>query len=411
MTSPSPDPARSADAPARDGDGWTRRGALGVAGLAGLAAAGIAAATCGGPGGAAEARGGFRPRDLAVFGHSWAAGTNVRRSRAWPALVARELGVARPPLFPTDAARRRDFAWGGARAVGPAAEHGAGWVLRSLPRGPRRPPSLVLLLTGDNDVSRHGDSPAALRLLGGGIHAALGRLLATEVHEEDEPAAWSFGPGWASERGDQRNSGRGVRYALADGATFAARLPAGYAGAPVTVGLPLWDATVRGTITWSVDGRPLARRTDLSALQGVLTRRDPSAVYAERFAGLPAGARELRGTWSSGGHRGAAVVVDAWSLEREDARIVCALMPERNPWGNDFGGVTVASNRANRQALAEHRGVRYVDLARAVLPTGTAADRRFWDSDASSHPTAAGERAIARVVAGAVRRMAPPQPL
>lgn len=75
-------------------------------------------------------------------------------------------------------------------------------------------------------------------------------------------------PGLGARARGPAQLGRGVQYSLADGATFAARLPAGYAGAPVTVGLPLWDATVRGTITWTVDGRPLARRTDLSALQG-----------------------------------------------------------------------------------------------------------------------------------------------
>ncbi|MGX6449992.1 hypothetical protein ACVU7I_18300, partial [Patulibacter sp. S7RM1-6] len=262
--------------------------------------------------------------------------------------------------------------------------------------------SVVLLLTGDNDVARHGQSAAARRLLGGGLHAALGRLLATAVHEEDEADAWSFGPGWSTDRGTQLNSGRGVRYALADGATFAVRLPAGYDGAPVTVGLPLWDATVSGTIAWTVDGRPLPRRTDLTALGATLTREDPSAVWAERFADLPRGTRELRGTWSAGPREGSAVVVDGWSIERAGGRIVCLLMPDRNPWGNAFGGVTTASNRANREALDDRRDVTYVDLSRAVLPTGTAADRRFWDSDASSHPTAAGEEAIARVVADAV---------
>jgi lysophospholipase L1-like esterase len=348
----------------------------------------------------------FRPEEIVVFGHSWAAGVNVRRSRSWPSLLADRLRVPRPRVRSSDPARITNFTWGGARATGTAKEHGAGFVLQTLAQGPATAPDVVLLLTGDLDISYHGQSAASRRLMGGGIDAALGRLLATRVHEEDDAEAWSYGPGWSTDRGSSVNSGRGAAYSVRDGATFTLRLPADYDGAPVTVGLPLWDRTVGGTITWSLDGRPLDRRTDLEALRAVLTKEHPSAAYAERFSGLGAGPHELQGTWRRG-PRGSAVVVDYWSTERRGVPIVCVLMPANNPWGNTFGGITTTSNRANREALAGRRGVAYVDLQRAVNPTGTRRDRRFWDSDESSHPTAAGERAIAAAVTSAVARLRP----
>jgi hypothetical protein len=412
----------SADGPAAGDDTpptMSRRTLL----AGGLAAAGVASVVVGltrGGGADGAATGGdeaapaaatdpvagrFRPTNVVVFGHSWAAGTNVRREQAWPSRVADGLGVRRPVLFPARAAQRTDFGWGGARATGPASEHGAGWVLRSLPTPPRTAPSLILLLTGDLDIERHGQGAASRRLMGGGIHAALGRLMAREVHEETETAAWSFGPGWRRDTGRQVNSGRGVAYATAAGARFTVRLPEDYDGSAVTVGLPLYDRTVGGTIAWDLDGEPLDRRTDLSAMQATLTADHPSAVWAERFAGFPRGAHALTGTWTPGPERGSAVVVDYWSVERRGPRIVCALMPDRNPWDNAFGGITTASNRANREALAGVPNVHYVDLEPAVRPTGTAADRRFWDSDESSHLTLAGERAVAQRVLAAVRRL------
>jgi hypothetical protein len=387
---------------------WSRRGALV------LAASGIVAATAlarsGGdpveatPAEAAESRGRpFRPRNVFVFGHSWAAGVNVRPAQSWPARVAARLSLPRPAYRTTDD-RRSDFAWGGARATGTTAEHGAAFVLQSLPAGPRVAPSLLLLLTGDLDIGRHGRSAASRALMGGGIHAALGRLLATEVHEEDDAAAWAFGGGWETDRGTAVNSGAGAAYSLRSGATFAIRLPAGYDGSPLTVGLPLWDRTVGGSIAWELDGTPLDRRTDLEALRGVLTGAYPRATYAERFGDLRPGARELRGTWTAGA-RGTAVVVDYWSLERRGTQILCALMPGNNPWGNTFGAITTTSNAANREALAGYDDVTYVDLQDAVCPTGTSRDRRFWDSDASSHLTRAGEIAVAQLVTAAVRRI------
>lgn len=390
----------------------TRRAVVGAGGIGLLAAAGLVARAGGEPDDPADAPDtpvaagrAFRPTNAFVFGHSWAAGVNVGRGRAWPSLVADRLHVARPRLFPSLAARRTNFAWGGARATGSTSEHGAGWVLRSLPRGPSTRPSLILLLTGDLDIDYHGQSAASRALLGGGIHAALGRLQATAVHEEDDRSAWAFDGSWSTDRGREVNSGSRVAYSLRDGARFSVVLPPRYDGTPVTVGLPLFDRTVGGTVAWDVDGRPLGRTTDLEALRGVLTDRHPRAVYAERFADLPPGAKTLRGTWTAGPRAGAAIVVDYWSLGAETAPVVCPLMPRDNPWDNDFGGITVASNTANREALRTRPRVTYVDLQRAVCPTGTAADRRFWDSDASSHLTLRGERAVADAVVAAVRRI------
>jgi lysophospholipase L1-like esterase len=393
---------------------WTRRGALllAVSGVAGAAVLTRPDRRSPAPADAMQETAatvpvrGFRPREIVVFGHSWAAGVHVRRSRSWPSLMADRLRSPRPRVRSSNPARMTNFTWGGSRATGTAEEHGAGFVLQTLTAGPATAPDVILLLTGDLDISRHGQSPASRRLMGGGIDAALGRFLATEVHEEDDAAAWAYGPGWSTDRGSSVNSGRGAAYSVQDGATFTVRLPADYDGAPVTVGLPLWDRTVGGTITWRIDGRPLDRRTDLEALRAVLTREYPSAAYAERFTGLSAGAHELQGTWRRG-ERGSAVVVDYWSTERRGVPIVCVLMPANNPWGNTFGAITTTSNQANREALAGRRGVHYVDLQRAVNPTGTRRDRRYWDSDESSHPTAAGERAIAAAVARAVARLRP----